>query len=362
MSQNTLIMPTTGTWSGLQIMNQINPALDSLASCFAGNTKPTVGGTGGVFQTGQWWLDTSNPNQNMVCMSLSGVDQRLFPLTDGQFQARAQSTPNMTVTISSGYIFTGTALSFVAAQTTSAFTAPVGNPRIDRIVIDALTGAYSVIAGTPAASPSPPAIPAGKCPVAKISIAVGQASITNGNIFNEFYNNDSIYGGGIIAGALTLQNTLAVTGAITPSQTAGIVGTTTNNNANAGSVGEVISGARASGSALALTSGSAANITTISLSAGDWDVYGNIVYLPAAAAVINLAYHTATPTTLGIDSNNQSFGSWVGTFTGDGSSVVTAKGVTRIQTTTTTTVYLVGVAAFSGTCSAWGTIFARRRR
>lgn len=193
MSQNNQVIPTTGTRSGLELMQDANAAIDSLNTANSGNTKPT-NGTGAAFPTGAWWLDTTNSNQKMVCMSDGGVDTRLFPLAEREFQARAQNSPNMTVTISKGTIFTGTAISQVAAQTTSAFTAPVGNPRIDRIVLDPVSGTYSIVAGTPAASPVPPAIPIGKIPVCQIGLAVGQSSITNSSILNEYVNSEALTG------------------------------------------------------------------------------------------------------------------------------------------------------------------------
>lgn len=94
-------------------------------------------------------------------------------------------TPDMTVRLDAGYVFNGTTLTEVAAQSTAVITAPVSNPRIDRVVVDAATGAVSVIQGTEAASPSAPAITAGKLPIAKVALSVGQTSITNSNLTDE---------------------------------------------------------------------------------------------------------------------------------------------------------------------------------
>lgn len=77
---------------------------------------------------------------------------------------------------------------------------------------------------------------------------------------------------------------LTFTSAITPQSTGGIVGTTTNDNANAGSVGEYFSG---SGNGVSLTSGSYADIATITLTAGDWDVTGVAQFNPAGSTVIS---------------------------------------------------------------------------
>lgn len=102
------------------------------------------------------------------------------------FAPHEQSTPNMTVRLDAGFIFTSAgALTEVAAQSSATITAPVTNPRIDRIVIDKVTGAVSVVAGTEAASPTPPAIPTGKLPVAQVLLQTSTTTITNQIITDE---------------------------------------------------------------------------------------------------------------------------------------------------------------------------------
>lgn len=100
------------------------------------------------------------------------------------FAPHAQNTPNMTIALDAGMIFT-TTITEIATQSTGTITAPVGNPRIDRVVIDQASGAVSVVTGTPAASPTPPAIPAGKLPVAQILLQTTSSSITNSMITDE---------------------------------------------------------------------------------------------------------------------------------------------------------------------------------
>jgi hypothetical protein len=101
------------------------------------------------------------------------------------FAPHEQSTPNMTVRLDEGFIFSGGTLSEVAAQSTGTITAPVTNPRIDRVVVDNATGAVSVITGTEAASPSAPAITAGKTPVAQVLLQTSTTQITNAIITDE---------------------------------------------------------------------------------------------------------------------------------------------------------------------------------
>jgi hypothetical protein len=161
------------------------------------------------------------------------------------------------------------------------------------------------------------------------------------------------------AGSFT---TLAASSTITPSQTAGIVGTTTNNNANAGSVGEYIS---SSASAVSLTTSTPTNITSISLTAGDWDVSG-------AVAFVNPGTSSVSSMIAGISTTSGAFGALVSGFgqasvqvpatTGLSGSTV-APYTTRISIASTTTVYLIGQCNFTiSTFTANGYIRARRIR
>ncbi len=104
----------------------------------------------------------------------------------GDFAPHAQDTPNMTIACDAGKIIKGDGtLTEQAAQNTGTITAPVTNPRIDRVVIDASTGAVSVITGAEAASPTAPSITAGKLPVAQIALTTSTTAITNSIITDE---------------------------------------------------------------------------------------------------------------------------------------------------------------------------------
>lgn len=89
----------------------------------------------------------------------------------------ASPTPDMTIDLNPGAIWDGSALIEKAQQTTSTFTAPSVNPRIDRVVVDATTGTYSIVAGAEDASPVAPAIPADKFPICQIEFATTTTSI-----------------------------------------------------------------------------------------------------------------------------------------------------------------------------------------
>jgi hypothetical protein len=163
---------------------------------------------------------------------------------------------------------------------------------------------------------------------------------------------------GSVTPAIVHASSLDATGAITPSQTAGIVGTTTNNNANAGSFGEFMT---ATGTGVSLTTGTTANITSITLTAGDWDVSGNTEFVAAASTIISIAQTAVTTTSLangvaglrGINSSTQQASN----------NISLVAPVQRINVSTSTTVYLTGWASFStSTLTATGIIRARRIR
>lgn len=108
-----------------------------------------------------------------------GVAKRLADA----YAPHAQATPNMTVALDAGFIFSGNALTEVAAQNSAAIAASslAGITRIDRIVIDQITGAVSVVSGTSVA----PTLPAGKNPVAQVAVTTASTAVTNSMITDE---------------------------------------------------------------------------------------------------------------------------------------------------------------------------------
>lgn len=151
---------------------------------------------------------------------------------------------------------------------------------------------------------------------------------------------------------------LSATGAFTPSQTSGIVGTTTNNNANAGSFGEYQT---ASPAAVNMTSGTAITIASISLTAGDWDVSGVVsIAMPAGVTLVRaLVSISTTNNTLGAFQTTSDSG---GISTGGVDTVARDTPMVRISVASTTTVYLVSLEAQSGAGQVTGTGFIRARR
>jgi hypothetical protein len=90
--------------------------------------------------------------------------------------------------------------------------------------------------------------------------------------------------------------TIDASSTITPNQLAGIVGTNTNNDANAGSVGEYISSS-VTGVTVATT---ATNVTSISVTAGDWDITiaVNSGGVPGTSTLFRLGLSTTSATFL----------------------------------------------------------------
>ena len=101
------------------------------------------------------------------------------------FAPSQQATPNMTVAIGAGAVMVWGNVVLVAAQSTAVIAAPVTNPRIDRVVIDAGTGVIATVLGAESATPTAPAIPAGFLPIAQVLLAPGATSITNAMITDE---------------------------------------------------------------------------------------------------------------------------------------------------------------------------------
>ena len=147
-----------------------------------------------------------------------------------------------------------------------------------------------------------------------------------------------------------------------------IHGTATNDSAAAGYVGEFVSANVGPGSAVGLTYSTLAAITSLSLTAGDWDVWGVINYTGTSTTVLQVAttqINTSVALTP-LGSTERTDTGWnsaggSGVFLNDDMSQLV--GPTRISVATTTTVYLITRANFiTSTCSAYGTLAARRAR
>lgn len=139
-----------------------------------------------------------------------------------------------------------------------------------------------------------------------------------------------------------------------------IVGTTTNDNAAAGSVGEFISSVINYAGALACVTGVARNVTSIVLTPGDWNVWGNVTFNITGTTSAIYGWVSATSATFPDASlrfwNGHATGT-VGVFSG---SPVPSQ---RFSVAVNTTIYLSGGSNFTtGSTSICGGIYARRVR
>lgn len=194
-----------------------------------------------------------------------------------------------------------------------------------------------------------------------------QAVNSSGN-FNGFINNASLSGARSwifpdASGTVLLSGqAISTVPSITFSSTSGIIGTTTNDSAAAGSVGEVKSNVIAASSSVSITTGTVTTIASVSLTAGDWDIWGNITFLPNQGVTVATAYIgwiSTNPAGLpdaslynyipssGIQNSNPG---------------LTAPGFT-ISLSAPATYYLSCFTAFSvSTLTGCGGVYARRRR
>lgn len=102
------------------------------------------------------------------------------------FMPYASDSPDFTVRVEAGIIVQGYVVSSIAAQSVAGFTVAVTNPRIDRIVVDPLTGTATRIGGTEAVSPVAPAIPLGQMPLCQVGpFTVATQNITESMITHE---------------------------------------------------------------------------------------------------------------------------------------------------------------------------------
>lgn len=107
-----------------------------------------------------------------------------------QFTVHQHPTANMRVAIDAGAVFSVDAntmestITEIAATTTSVFANVSSGNRIDRIVIGTQNGTVSIVQGT-ANSATPPPVPLGYSPLARVALTANVTAITNGMITDE---------------------------------------------------------------------------------------------------------------------------------------------------------------------------------
>lgn len=146
--------------------------------------------------------------------------------------------------------------------------------------------------------------------------------------------------------------------------TKGIVGTATNDSAGAGYVGQFVSSVVSSGSAVSIATNTSTNLTSISLTAGDWDVWGNLTFLPANTTVVfNISSWLSSTSATLPDASLIETDAYGGLVFGVGGNAGSATPSRRFSLSGTTTVYLTGFSTFTtSTMTMCGGIYARRAR
>jgi hypothetical protein len=145
-----------------------------------------------------WLQQGSHPAENDR-LTMQGIVSSTGIIGASSLAVTAQGTPNMTVNVASGWgaILSSTANAGIyqfyndATAILTISTANPSNPRIDRVVATVNDAFYSgttnnvtfsVVAGTPAASPTAPATPSNSISLATILVGTSVTSITAGNI------------------------------------------------------------------------------------------------------------------------------------------------------------------------------------
>jgi hypothetical protein len=146
-----------------------------------------------------WQQNASHPAENDR-LTTQGLWRNTGVLNAADLVVSQNGTPNMSVNVASGWAsivgnYTTNMGAYVAyndaTQNLTITTASGSNPRIDRIVMTVsdsyYTGAlnqvaFQVLAGTPAASPTAPAIPINSISLALVAVGTGATQILDGNI------------------------------------------------------------------------------------------------------------------------------------------------------------------------------------
>jgi hypothetical protein len=151
-------------------------------------------------------------------------------------------------------------------------------------------------------------------------------------------------------------------GWITPTAGTNITGTNTNDSAGAGQIGELIS-STVNSPGSSVTNNTAANITSISLTAGDWDVDGQCVTIPAATTTVGQLLCSLSTTTATDNTTPGFFSEFSGFSQAVNQTLSQQVMPTRFSFASTTTVFLVVHNTFgTSTETAYGVIRARRVR
>jgi hypothetical protein len=143
----------------------------------------------------------------------------------------------------------------------------------------------------------------------------------------------------------------------------GYVGTTTNDSAPAGYVGEFITANVPIGSAVSLTNNAAANVASITLTAGDWDVWGTVLFNPAGSTTVASLIASISTVSGAVGILPYGCSALIAAVFGTGAAQAIPTTTLRLNLASPGVVYLVAAATFGvSSMGAYGFIGARRRR
>ncbi len=131
MSQNSLVLPTSGTLSGLAAVQGINAALDTLNTCASGGSAPSAP------EAGQLWHDTANKvlkirsMDNTAWIALGALDETNYLFTAASAATATSATTAATAGGLSGTLPVasgGTGATTTAAALTALLAGSVISP------------------------------------------------------------------------------------------------------------------------------------------------------------------------------------------------------------------------------------------
>jgi len=136
---------------------------------------------------GQKFVQSDYPTQSGSLYPANiDADIKVMARLAASYNPCAEDTPSaLKVVVQAGAMFVNGALVANASQTVTLAAAHATLPRIDRVVIDALTGVASKIDGTANASPVAPAILFNKLPVAQVLVSATMTVVANSTITDE---------------------------------------------------------------------------------------------------------------------------------------------------------------------------------
>ena len=141
-------------------------------------------------------------------------------------------------------------------------------------------------------------------------------------------------------------------------------GVTSGAEATAGQVGEFRTVVVTAGTPVSMSSFTAINVATMTLEAGDWDVWGNVVFSPGGTTTIQAiaAWIGPASATLPGALEGQGYTTIRAAFT-TGQHQALSAGRVRLLNTAAQPLYLSAIAGFGvSTMVAYGTLSARRQR